>query len=355
MRKLALLFSATVTTSLALFAGCSSTTGTPADGGTATDATTTDASTTTDATPTDAATPSVCDSLKACANDKPAEVAEAKATCVKEEAGKCAAEFKAYIKCASAKTFCNDAGERDIGANDCPTELAAYIKCSTPAVDSGTDATGDTATPPAVVNGCTTYVDATNDANLRSITWDLAIGGKPGRCLMIKAGQDVTWMGNFTAHPLASFNGDTPSPIVDAQPGDTTVTSQAPANAATKPASAAGSRAAHRISTRRLYCQVANAVPQTDAPLLVPKRVAGWVTGKVANSAGTRTRPPPPTIESTKPARSEASETISNSMTSLSHPTLAHRTIVFIAIHAMNTGATGLFVIKKDTGVGGAF
>ena len=66
--------------------------------------------------------------------------------------------------------------------------------------------------------------------------------------------------------------------------------------------------------TWRLYCKVANPVPQMDAPLLVPNSVAGGADGNTANKAGTRINPPPPTIESTKPAKSEAAETSSNSM-----------------------------------------
>ena len=72
--------------------------------------------------------------------------------------------------------------------------------------------------------------------------------------------------------------------------------------------------ACQRICTRRLYCQVAMAVPQTEALLLVPSSVAGGALGKVANSAGSRIRPPPPTIASTKPASREASETSIHSM-----------------------------------------
>jgi len=43
-------------------------------------------------------------------------------------------------------------------------------------------------------------------------------------------------------------------------------------------------------------------VPQTEAPLLVPKRVAGMVLGYAVNRVGTKMSPPPPTIESTNPA-----------------------------------------------------
>ncbi|MDT4855530.1 hypothetical protein FQZ97_898900 [compost metagenome] len=86
----------------------------------------------------------------------------------------------------------------------------------------------------------------------------------------------------------------------------------------TKPTAAAGSRACHGMLTRRAYCHVAAAVPHTEAPLFTPNSVAGWVAGNMANNAGTRMRPPPPTIESTKPANNEASETSSNSIPGLS-------------------------------------
>jgi hypothetical protein len=51
-----------------------------------------------------------------------------------------------------------------------------------------------------------------------------------------------------------------------------------------------------------------------DALLLVPSKVAGAAAGKAANRAGTRIKPPPPTMESTKPANSEASETMNISI-----------------------------------------
>jgi hypothetical protein len=68
---------------------------------------------------------------------------------------------------------------------------------------------------------------------------------------------------------------------------------------------------------RRLYCQVANAVPHTDALLLVPNKVAGVVVGCAANNAGNKMRPPPPTIESTKPAKAEAQVVKKSSMQEL--------------------------------------
>ncbi len=51
-----------------------------------------------------------------------------------------------------------------------------------------------------------------------------------------------------------------------------------------------------------------------EALLLQPSKVAGGAEGNVANRAGTRIRPPPPTMESTKPANSDASETMNISI-----------------------------------------
>ena len=117
--------------------------------------------------------------------------------------------------------------------------------------------------------------------------------------------------------------------------GDTTVTNQAPASEASMATRAAGSNAGQGRLTRRLYCQVAIPVPQTEAPLLVPNSVAGCAVGNVANKVGTRIKPPPPTIESTKPANSEARVTTSISMPGLSHPT-------FLAAPTLVTACTAL-------------
>ena len=98
------------------------------------------------------------------------------------------------------------------------------------------------------------------------------------------------------------------------------VTPQAPSIDPTKPSTAAGHKAPQRICTRWLNWAAAAAVPQIEALLLVPSNVAGGAPGNTANSAGTRISPPPPTIESTKPASSEAPVTTSISMAGLSHP-----------------------------------
>lgn len=57
------------------------------------------------------------------------------------------------------------------------------------------------------------------------------------------------------------------------------VTSQAPRKEPISVSAMAGSRAGQRSSTRRAYCVAENAVPQTEADLLVPKRVAALAPG----------------------------------------------------------------------------
>jgi cellulose synthase/poly-beta-1,6-N-acetylglucosamine synthase-like glycosyltransferase len=55
-----------------------------------------------------------------------------------------------------------------------------------------------------------------------------------------------------------------------------------------------------------------------EALLFTPNSVAGVVVGYTANSAGNKIRPPPPTIESIKPAKNEATVINNKSMAALS-------------------------------------
>ncbi len=55
-------------------------------------------------------------------------------------------------------------------------------------------------------------------------------------------------------------------------------------------------------------------MPQTEAHLFVPNNVAGDAVGYVANNAGTRMSPPPPTMESIIPAKKDATEMSIDSM-----------------------------------------
>lgn len=70
------------------------------------------------------------------------------------------------------------------------------------------------------------------------------------------------------------------------------MTSKGPASEPAKPARAAGGNVFQRMSTRLAYCAAAAAVPQTEAALLVPKRVAGAAVGKTVNRAGSKISPP---------------------------------------------------------------
>ncbi|MGZ3419039.1 MAG: cupredoxin domain-containing protein [Polyangiales bacterium] len=83
--------------------------------------------------------------------------------------------------------------------------------------DTGTSMETGGDTGPAAVQGCTTFVDATTDATLRTIKpWNPTLGTK---CLKIKKGQAVTWEGvPTTFHPLEAAEGDTPSPITNTSP-----------------------------------------------------------------------------------------------------------------------------------------
>ena len=82
---------------------------------------------------------------------------------------------------------------------------------------------------------------------------------------------------------------------------------------------AAGTSACQRIRTRRRTAPWRRRCPK-------PRRScwcrAAWRAprrGRTLNSTGTRISPPPPTIESTKPANNEARVSTSNSMAKLSH------------------------------------
>jgi plastocyanin len=46
-----------------------------------------------------------------------------------------------------------------------------------------------------------------------ALTWDESIGVAPERCITIRAGQLLCWVGNFEEHPLQAHGGATPTPI----------------------------------------------------------------------------------------------------------------------------------------------
>ena len=83
--------------------------------------------------------------------------------------------------------------------------------------DSGTDAGTDVGGTPAakLINGCTSeasYVDRSGTGS-RLLVWDLNIGANLARCMKVKVGEQVTWSGDFAAHPIAPLGGDLPTMI----------------------------------------------------------------------------------------------------------------------------------------------
>lgn len=86
--------------------------------------------------------------------------------------------------------------------------------------DSGTTTDAapavDAATPNGpLLNGCSQYVDRTADAASRTLVWSFSIADAPERCIIVKAGQTVTFQGDHTIHPLGAKGGDPNSPITN--------------------------------------------------------------------------------------------------------------------------------------------
>ena len=75
------------------------------------------------------------------------------------------------------------------------------------------------------VNGCTTFVDRTDAAASRALTFDFGIASVPERCMKVKVGQDVVFNGVADFHPLSGFGGDPPSPFPTGATTDPTTVS----------------------------------------------------------------------------------------------------------------------------------
>jgi len=80
------------------------------------------------------------------------------------------------------------------------------------------------------------------------------------------------------------------------------LTARAPRNEKTRAAHVAGRVAFQLISICLAYCADAIDVPAIEANLLVPKSIATGSWGMKMKSAGSCMRPPPPAMESMKPA-----------------------------------------------------
>jgi plastocyanin len=86
--------------------------------------------------------------------------------------------------------------------------IVLCLSCSSPSSDT--------------VDGCgaSDFVPATQ------IDWTFQVSP---RCVEIKAGQSVTWNGNFATHPLEADQGDKPNPIASANLAGSSATVTFPA------------------------------------------------------------------------------------------------------------------------------
>jgi hypothetical protein len=94
-------------------------------------------------------------------------------------------------------------------------DAAAEVGAPDAASDAGAADTGADAEPPAL-QGCTptSYLDRTGPGADRDLAWVEAFADDVERCLMIEVGQNVSWTGDLSDHPLVPQGGTTPSPIV---------------------------------------------------------------------------------------------------------------------------------------------
>src|SRR5262245_15684014 len=67
----------------------------------------------------------------------------------------------------------------------------------------------------ATVDDCTDalFLDRTAADADRTFAWNFPFAGDPERCITIRAGQTVTWVGPLPGHPLQADEGDQPTPI----------------------------------------------------------------------------------------------------------------------------------------------
>jgi plastocyanin len=113
------------------------------------------------------------------------------------------------------------AGHPDATVPDASDAAVDSAGDSAPGTDSGGDtgADGGSGDSGRVVNNCGEAEFAANDFSgpdasrvIRFPRSDGGLGYEPS-CMRIAAGESVTWRGDFLMHPLATLNGDQPSPI----------------------------------------------------------------------------------------------------------------------------------------------
>lgn len=69
--------------------------------------------------------------------------------------------------------------------------------------------------PRQIVQTCqvSSYVDRTAEGADRVLAWSHGFSDDE-RCLIVRVGQSVRWLGNLSTHPLEAEGGDSPNPIV---------------------------------------------------------------------------------------------------------------------------------------------
>jgi len=82
-----------------------------------------------------------------------------------------------------------------------------------PLATGGSTASGGTEGDPVLVSNCSSFTDRTADPAARQVTWDFTIGTAEERCLRVRQGQSVTFVGGFVTHPLGESGGTQPNPI----------------------------------------------------------------------------------------------------------------------------------------------
>jgi len=88
--------------------------------------------------------------------------------------------------------------------------------------DGGSAVDAADAAPAGPVNGCKTFDDRTGATASRTIAWMFPLAAAD-RCIAIKAGQSVTWNGDFTMYRVGASGGDSPNPISGFDPMSPTV------------------------------------------------------------------------------------------------------------------------------------
>ena len=76
---------------------------------------------------------------------------------------------------------------------------------------SGGSASADGGSGGLPLHTCLAFVDRSATDDSRTILWNFDL--PPERCMLVQAGQSVTWTGNFQFHPLSAWGGDLESPI----------------------------------------------------------------------------------------------------------------------------------------------